>query len=574
MKRVKFLGALLLSSWTLLAQTAIDDAKKSIVNENYAEAKKILNQYVLAEKDPNKQAEAYYWLGESEYRNLVEEKPTEAMERAREQYNKGIILSKSNPQCQVGMGKLLLDAKNDKEAVKTFDAAIRNSKEKRFKEGHPETYSLIGESYLNGRYPNPELGTAYFVKARDILVNSKGGTSSAEDAKAAAAIYIRMGDACLAKGDAGCAMGSYESSLSKDPSNPEVYLKMAKIWSRAGKYDLGLERLNEGLKINDKYAPLYKDKVEVLLAMKKYNEVTPTLEKYVPLAGTDFDSRLRFVKFLSYQAKDYDRAITEAKRLLTDAPDYKSVYRWLAWSYFEKAAMIEKEKKQAPFGDDWKMLMEESNKASKALMVALPPDRLVYYDYEYAAKSAQRLGDLDGAMGMYKKVMENDSTQTCAIYTELINANNAAKKYKEGLDLFDEKATKGCNIGSVELFYAMYHSNAFVKDYPRAIKYSDKYIELSPNTTDGYFWKGMSQAALDTTETAFVARESFEKVTTKYEEKPDNRVKNQVIRAYNYLAVYYAAQNDIPKAKEYCQKVLALDPANKQTIDLLGQLGN
>ena len=112
MKKIQIFAALLLFAWTMNAQTALDDAKKKIVNENYNEAKSILNTYIASEKDAGKQAEAYYWIGESEYRNLIDENPQQAMDKARDQYNKGLVLDKNSPQCLVGMGKLLLDKKN------------------------------------------------------------------------------------------------------------------------------------------------------------------------------------------------------------------------------------------------------------------------------------------------------------------------------------------------------------------------------------------------------------------------------------------------------------------------------
>ena len=61
MKRINVVLALLFLAFTMNAQ--IETAKGLMTNENYGEARKVLNQYLTTEKDPLKQAEAYYWLG-------------------------------------------------------------------------------------------------------------------------------------------------------------------------------------------------------------------------------------------------------------------------------------------------------------------------------------------------------------------------------------------------------------------------------------------------------------------------------------------------------------------------------
>ncbi|MDZ7880265.1 MAG: tetratricopeptide repeat protein [Saprospiraceae bacterium] len=561
MKRIKILAALLLFACTLQAQTLLDAAKKLIVNENYGEARKSLTGFISAEKEAARQAEAYYWLGETYYKDLIEENPQEALSKSRAEYDKGLALDKGSAFCLVGMGKLLLDAKNGKEAVKTFDQAIRSSKQKKFKEGHPDIYMLVGDAYYNCTQKNFEQAVSNYTRAREI--DPKNG------------LYcLRLGDAQMKKGDAGASMSAYECAADKDKGNAEVYQKKARIWMRASKFDLASEEIEKGLKIDQNFAPLYKDKVEVLMSSGQYDKVTGVLEKYIPLAGKDFDARLRFCKFLAYQARDYDRSITEAKKLLTDAPDYKVANRWIAWSAFEKAMKIETDsikagKKSGPYGDAWKALLQQSNDASKALMLAVPADRLVYYDYQYSAKSSQKLGDMESALAMYQKVIENDSSSACGIYGELVQAYYEQKKYKEAFTLLDSKAAKGCKVTGGEYFYAMYYGYA-TKDYASGIKYADKYIEAVPGGSDGYNYKALCQRQSDTQEPAtFNAKDTYEKLVQLHETKPDDRSKGYVVRAYVYLAYYYGSQNDLEKVKDYAQKALAIDPTNAQATQLI-----
>jgi tetratricopeptide (TPR) repeat protein len=288
---------------------------------------------------------------------------------------------------------------------------------------------------------------------------------------------------------------------------------------------------------------------------------------------------LRFIKFLTYQVKDYDRAIKEGEDFAKNLPsaDFNSVYRWLAWAKTSKADTLVARNKNV-LGDDAKMLYQESKEASENLFKLLPADRIVDYDYEYAAKAAMKLQDFDAAKGYFNKVIAADATKACDIYSSIVQAYYEAKKHKEGLDAFDEKASK-CEVKNknTEYFYAMYYAFSLgAKDpneYQRAIKYADKYIEAYPNTVYGYYYKGQALSEMDSDSMpTYPARETFEKLISVYEAKPDASVKAQVISAYNYIGFYYGGQQDLVKAKEYFQKTLAIDPANKTAIKYIEQI--
>jgi tetratricopeptide (TPR) repeat protein len=557
MKKIQVLAALLLFAFTVKAQSPIETAKGLIVNENYGKAKEVLNQYIGTEKEPLKQAEAYYWLGESEYRDLIDDNQAKAFEKAREQYNKGITVAKSSPHCQVGMGKLLLDAKNGKEALKTFDQAIKDSRKKPYKEGHPEIFMLIGDSYLNCTQKNPDQSVSYYTRARD--VEPTNGLA-----------WLKLGDGNLAKGDAGGAMSAFESASQKDKNNADIFLKMGRIWKRASKFDLAEEQFNNGLKVNNQYAPIYKDLIELYMDTKKYDKVLPTLEKYIPLAGNDFSARRRLVTFLTYQAKDYDRAVLEAQKLLKDDPTQTTMYRWIAWAKSSKADMKLIENKNV-LGDDAKMLYQESREASKKLFEVVPADRLVYYDYEFPAKASLRMGDMEEASKLYKKVIELDSSKTCDYYSQFMNAYYTAKKYKEGLDLLGEKEGTTCKVESSEYYNAMYYA-AGAKLWDLAIKYADKYAVAQPTLTDPLMIKGRALVQLDSEVPTWKAKETYEKLIATYEAKPSDRGKPHAASAYNYLGNYYGSQQDLVKAKEFFQKTLAVDATNKTATDMIQQL--
>jgi tetratricopeptide (TPR) repeat protein len=65
-------------------------------------------------------------------------------------------------------GKLLLDNGKEDEALKFFESAIRLSRVKPFREGHPDVYMLVGDAYFNCSKPHIEQAYSFYKRARDI----------------------------------------------------------------------------------------------------------------------------------------------------------------------------------------------------------------------------------------------------------------------------------------------------------------------------------------------------------------------------------------------------------------------
>jgi hypothetical protein len=74
---------------------------------------------------------------------------------------------------KVEEGKYFLDNGNQKEALKVFDNAIRLSRAKPYKEGHPDIFMLVGDAFLNCPTANIEIAFAFYVRARDIEPRNK-----------------------------------------------------------------------------------------------------------------------------------------------------------------------------------------------------------------------------------------------------------------------------------------------------------------------------------------------------------------------------------------------------------------
>jgi hypothetical protein len=61
----------------------------------------------------------------------------------------------------------------------------------------------------------------------------------------------------------------------------------------------------------------------------------------------------------------------------------------------------------------------------------------------------------------------------------------------------------------------------------------------------------------------------YEQLIEKSLTNPD-KYKKELIEAYMYFAAYYInIKKDVPKAKEYLEKILAIDPAHAQAKEAL-----
>lgn len=503
---------------------SLAEARVQLDNENYGAARKILREIIAKEAD---NAEAYYYLGESYYMD-------DKSDSAKLSYEKGLDVNAKNASCQAGIGKLLLDKKKTDEARKALDLALRLGKSNK----EARINSIVGMVYLESQNPNPEEAVKYLTAARDLDTRNPK-------------YFIELGDAYLAKNDPGNAMTNYEFASDKDKDNPEVYMKMARIWAKTTLTDQAIKKLEECIKIAPEYAPAYKDLIELYNRERRYDDMTKLLERYVQLAGTDLEARARFVRFLCFQAKDYDRTIIEANKLLKEDPTNYTMYRWLAWANYEKGNY------------------QESLDASKKFFAQVGDGKVYGSDYEYLAKSAQKLNDLDMAATNYHKVVEMDERRI-DVYDLIAKMYYDAKKYKEAGNGYEEKINKGKSNPQDFFFLGM--SRFFSTDYAKADSAFGKLTELLPSYPAGFYWKARSMAQLepDSAKT-FAARPFYEKylslVTVDEKYKTDANLKKKIIESYNYIASNFYEQNDLPNTKAIFEKILAVDPENADAKD-------
>jgi tetratricopeptide (TPR) repeat protein len=551
MKKLIFAFFTVYASCVTIAQPSLQEGIKMLDNENYKGA---LDQFNgIAKSDP-KNGAIYYYIGEVSY---LQDNAAEA-EKA---YKKGLSINSNCPECKVGLGKLLLDQGNQTGAQENFESAMRVDKK------NPEMYFMVGDAYLISKHPDANKAVTYLGNARDM--NAK-----------VAKYWARLGDAYEMLGDNGQAMTCYETAVGKDPNNTAAYISIAHIWTAAKQYDTAIVYLKKAIQLSPNDAGAYKDLIELYIRTNQYDKVTPLLTKYTELTGDDIDAKVRLVKFLTFQAKDYDRAIELGEQLLKTNPEQYTTHRWLAWAYGEKGMP------QQSY-DHSKMLFDE---------IAKKPDRKAYpSDYEYMAKAAMKLGNIEEASHIYRKFIELDSSRAYEIYGMLAKAFYDTKNYEQAIAYYLRKSeVKALTVADLYYLGVSYY---LIDQNDKADSAFIKVLSITPDYMPGWKMRIKIANAKDTLEPKqFLAKEPYEKfLALAINDKEKN--KTEIIAAANYLAFYYVqiAENQGEKVKaeqalgttytmttwktacynkaiEYYEMILSLDPADedaKHYVDIL-----
>ncbi len=529
MKKLVLWSVLILVSQGAFAQT-VAEIQKMMSDENISGARKMARE--LIKKEPTN-GDGYYYLGETFYFD-------EALDSAAFWYSKGLALAPDAAAPHIGVGKIALDKGLGQDAEKSFGRALRVVKKK-----PAEAYALIGSAYLTSQKPNINKALENFTLARD---------SDTKNPR----YFMLLGDAYVAADKIGDAQTNYTFASEKDKENPEILMKIARTYLKSGINDVAQKNLEDIVAKFPNYSPAYKDLYEIYFGNRQFTKGTPLLSKYVELVGTDTDARARLVRFLTYNAKDYERSIKEAAIVLQQDPARGEMYRWLAWATYEKgAAMANKE--------EAKSIFQESLNASKTFFEKEPARKKYTSDYEYYAKAAAKLGETDAAATNYMKVLELDSTRM-EIYDMIGKMYYDAKKWPEVVTAYTNKIKK-VTATNQDYFYIGYAHN-LLKNYALADSAYRKVNELNPTYAAGWYTRARINVALDTADKKSMAKPFYEKYIELMEptmDKADQRLKTNVITAYAYLGEYYALMidpADYPKALSYFEKIAVLDPAN------------
>ncbi len=520
-KNVVSVAAVLFSIATVSAQN-LTDAIRLMDVEQYQKSKNTIGRLIT---ENTVDAELYYYMGENYLR-------TADYDSAAFYFKKGTEVNALSPLCFVGLGEVALVNKDAASAKTNFEMAAAMNKGKDFK-----THLLIGEAYTRfDEYRDLTAAAAYLAKAK--LLEPKN-----------ADLYIALGDVALEQNNGTEAAKNYELALTLNEKNPKPYVRQGQIYKRALNFEVSLEYFNKALAIDADYPPAFRELGELYYKVGKYDKAIENYKRFVDLTDNSASTQVRYASFL-FLNKEYKETITIINDVLVKDTTKVLLYRLLGYSAYEVK--------------DYPRALQGMN----TFFQKADSKRIIPSDYAYLGKAQIKNGFDSLGIFNIKKGIELD-TNNLDLYNDLADAFYQAKKFAESATTLEAKMAKK-KLNAVE-YFSYGRSLYFAKDYVKADSAFSTLSRIQPKFATTYLYRGRINANLDTDNKLGLAKPYYDKLI---ELQMGDPVKNKkdLVEAYSYLGDYYFQQKDNVQSKASWQKVLEIDPENKQATEVLKQL--
>ncbi len=543
--KLVLLSTAVIASLGLTSQTLQDAIKKS-ENERYQAA--AADFRALISKEPNK-GENYFYYGENFFKKGD-------LDSANIYYQKGADINATYPLNYVGLGKVLLSKGNSTDAKSQFFKATTLGANK-----NTEVMRKTAEAYIYSDNKNLDEATVLLNAA--IKLEPKNAET-----------YLLLGDAILEKNqaDGSAAIKEYSKATELNPNSAKGILRKGKLYQRSRNYQLALDLYKEAEKIDQTFAPAYREKAELYhLAGQKANAVE-SYKKYLELNNSD-EARERYAAFV-FNNKQYADAINEIENLQKNGNTSLYLDRYLGYSYAELGNKTD----STAFKKGLSAMNRFFDKSS-----AINGFKYVATDYKYKGILLAKTGkDSLGVVEM-EKAIALDPKMGNDILRSIATTQIKAKKYSKAIETYDRiMAGDPKNLTSQDWYEfgrAHYYDGGTKQrdkkdaealgSFVKADSCFSKLTQLNPAYAIAYFWRGKANVQQDLKDEKGLAKPHFDKALSLVKPEEKASVKSNMVEACLYLGSHYAfsKEKDLVKAKEYFKTVQELDPTNKAAND-------
>jgi tetratricopeptide (TPR) repeat protein len=504
----------------------VTDARQSLYYDRYNSALNTL-QTILKQEPDN--AEAWYLLSQA----YLESGKTQLF---RDTFRLASQIVTGDPFGMIVKGQLLLqDGKKDSAQVH-FDAAIKKTRSK-----DPVVLSSVARAHISEKSGDGAYAVELLQKAirRD---------------KKNAALFTMMGDAYRKLGNGTEAYKMYQQALGQDGSYAAAHHKLGRIFLSQNN-NIYLKYFNQAVTADPKYAPVYYD----LYYHYYFREPAKALEYFrVYVSNSDYKAENDYLLAdLLYLNRNYTEAVVKTKELIDNNPTdtLARLYKLLAYSYAgqkDTALAIEA------------MTQYFSKQADTSVSVK---------DYELMADLYASTADKkDSALYYYEKVAVEtvDTTTLASLYKKLADLSKGLKNYEAHANWLGKYYQVNKNASNLDLFnWGIAHFKA--EQYVQADSVFGLYTSKYPEQSFGYYWRARSNALLDSTMEQGLAIPHYQQLISVIEKDTSDATNRKwLIESYGYIAAYETnKEKDYEDAIEYLEKVLQLDPDNKNARDYI-----
>lgn len=512
------------------AQT-MQDGLRALDFEKYEGARNTFLQ--LSQKEPAN-GENWFYLGQS-YLNLFKE------DSAKWAYNEGVKLAPKTASNYVGIGELLV-AENKIDAARAqFKTALDLSRGRDGMVKDAKTLRLIASALVNSENKFTDEALGHIKNALEIAPKDYE-------------VLISAGDVYLEMNNGGDAATQYERAETIEPKNAKAYTRVAAIWLRVRNAEQTLIDLNKALEIDSNYAPALKLMSELYYKSKKYQLAKDYYAKYLLNSEPSLANQKRFAKIL-FNSKEYEDALPKILTVIKIEDSDIYMHRIAGYSYYEVA----ESKKDTS-------MYRKGVKELELFLSKIDTSKILSNDYEYLAKLYSHL-DNDSLTVLYMEKALKMAPEKLDLLKEAGMLYNKLRRFDLSIGCFETYISKTSQILPAD-YYLLGMASYFGKSLPKADTAFAMLIEVKPDYADGYFWRGNVQALLDGEAKDTVGLSMYSQYISMAESNPEKNKRNLII-SYDYIAKYYIKQEKNSIAKGYLEKIIALDPSNKQAKEYL-----
>lgn len=425
-------------------------------------------------------------------------------------------ISKESYDANLYYGIALLNTGSEKEAEKYLKDAVKKDEER------PEAYSSLGE-ILTSRKKYSD-AAEQFKKARQFLPLNKTKdnldkneietiinvlSSEAEnfiaDGKVDNAItsmtqaklfddknpeiYVKLGDAYLARGAFEPAKTNYDLSLKYRANYAPALYGLGKISFKQKKYSIALENYIKSAEADNNFAPAFFEKGLMFYLLDKFTDAIEAFERYDMLVPGSPRGKTYLAK--SYYGKsDYDKALEILDEVLSRDADYSEANKYKAYvlivkKEFEKAEEYFKKVKTEDLNSEdymkWSTIYtfkKEYSEAYQLLDQAVSidsNDENVYFEYGKSLFNEQKYAE---ANLKFKKAIEFGILNVAAyVYSGICYFY--MNEFDDGIDILTKSIGLNPNVASAWLWRANNYAG-LAKNAEACADYK-KYLEFEPS---------------------------------------------------------------------------------------------
>ena len=335
-------------------------------------------------------------------------------------------------------------------------------------------------------------------------------------------VYVGLGDAYRIRGSFKLAADYYKKAIALKKI-PEAYTGLGESFARQRKYNDAIVEFNNAISVDPNYAPAYFGKGRILYfggqfgdaleAFKKYSELMPGSQE-----GNSYYAKVLYAQGVYYsdrnQNEPANEKFNEALKILDDVlkndPKSATGNLYTAYIYAEKAEIDE---------------VNKTDFLNKAVEYFSKVDIKNYdeEDLQVLAKVNSNLQKYDEAEKYFKMALQKDSVDYDTYY-EWGKALYKEEKYEAAI----EKFQKSIDLGNPNPFSTLYKGFCYysLKQYLDAVPYFQKVIDSDP----------------------------------------------KFVLALEFLARAYRFGNKDQESIDTYEKILQLEPENKEALEMIKAL--